>query len=114
MADRATHALGKHVWAPAWDAACAPNRDGFCLGRRTWDAIGALAVQSNQQPNGVVEADSATGCDRIPHEAVVRQRDAPPTLSRQSNAGLQGGVLDKGIWCPTAAGTPHGGPVSPV
>ena len=34
------------------------------------EAIGALAVQLNQQPHWVLAADSATGGDRLNHEAV--------------------------------------------
>jgi RNA-directed DNA polymerase len=61
----------------------------------------------------VWDADIAKCFDRIHHAAVLRKRDAPPTLNRQLNAWLKGGLLDQGIWCPTAARTPPGGPVSP-
>lgn len=70
MADRAKQALVNHVLEPAWEAACEPNSDGFRLGRSTWDAIGAIDVQIHQQPNGVWDADIATGFDRIHPEAV--------------------------------------------
>jgi RNA-directed DNA polymerase len=63
-ADRATQALVKHVLEPAWEAAFNPHSDGFRLGRSTWEAIGALSVQSNQKPTGVVDADLAQGVDR--------------------------------------------------
>ena len=113
MAERAKPALVKHVLAPAWEAAFEPNSDGFRPGRSTWDAIGAIYVQINQKPTWVLDADIAKGFDRIHHEAVLRQLDAPPTLSRQIKAWLKGGLLDQGIWCPTEAGTPQGGPGSP-
>jgi RNA-directed DNA polymerase len=70
MADRATQALVTHVLEPAWEAAFAPNSDGVRLGRSTWDAIGALDVQINQQPTWVLDADIAKCFDRIHHEAV--------------------------------------------
>jgi RNA-directed DNA polymerase len=37
-----------------------------------------------------------------------------PTRRRQSTAWLKGGLLDQGAGCPTDAGTPPGGPASPV
>jgi RNA-directed DNA polymerase len=114
MADRAKHALLKHALEPAWEAAFEPTSDGFRPGRSTWDAIGAISVQINQKPTGVLDADIAKCVDRLNHAAVLRTLDAPPTLSRQINAWLKGGLLDQGSWFPTAAGTPQGGPVSPL
>jgi RNA-directed DNA polymerase len=114
MADRAKQALVKDVLEPAWEAAFEPNSYGFRLGRSTWDAIGAIYVQINQKPKWVLDADIAKCFDCINHEAVLRKLDAPPTLSRQIKAWLKGGLLDKGIWFPTEAGTPQGGPVSPL
>jgi RNA-directed DNA polymerase len=52
--------------------------------------------------------------DRIDHAAWLRKLDAPPTVSRQINAWLKAGVVDKGHWSPTTAGTPQGGVASPV
>jgi len=62
----------------------------------------------------VLDADIAKCFDRINHEALLRKLDAPPTLSRQITAWLQVGLLDKGAWFPTEAGTPQGGPASPL
>jgi len=45
---------------------------------------------------------------------LLRQLDAQPMLSRQLKAWLKAGVWDRGDWNPTEAGTPHGGPVSPL
>lgn len=70
MADRAKQALVKHVVEPAWEAAFEPNSAGCRPGRRTWEAIGAIAVQINQKPPWVLDADSAHGFDRLNHAAV--------------------------------------------
>ena len=60
-------------------------------------------------PKGVLEADRATGFDRLDHEALLRKLPANPTVRRPSNAGLKAGVVDNGALLPTAAGTPQGG-----
>jgi RNA-directed DNA polymerase len=114
MADRAKQALVKHVLEPAWEAQFAPNSDGFRPGRSTWDAIGAIYVQINQKPKWVLDADIAKCLERINHEALLRKLEVPPTLRRQITTWLKVGLLDKGAWCPTEAGTPQGGPVSPL
>jgi RNA-directed DNA polymerase len=62
----------------------------------------------------VLDADLANGFDRIDHDALLRKLNTSPTLSRQINAWLKGGLLDRGVWFPTEAGTPQGGPVSPL
>ena len=61
----------------------------------------------------MLDADIATCFDHIAHAALLRTLDAPPTVSRQINAWLKAGVLDKGHWSPTTAGTPQGGVASP-
>jgi RNA-directed DNA polymerase len=114
MADRAKQALVTHVLEPAGEAQCAPNSYGFRPGRSTWDAMGAIDVQINQKPKWVLDADIAKGFDRSDHEAVLRKLDVPPTLRRQLTAWLKAGLLDKGAWFPAEAGTPQGGPVSPL
>jgi RNA-directed DNA polymerase len=112
MADRAKQGVVKHALEPAWEAQFEPNSYGFRPGRSTWDAIGAIYVQINQKPKGVLDADIAKGFDHIDHAALLRKLDAPPTVSRQIKAWLKAGVLDKGHWSPTTAGTPQGGVVT--
>ena len=114
MVDRVKQRMVKQARAAEWEARFEPNSDGFRPGRKTWDAIGAIYAQLNQQPTWVLEADIAKCCDRIDHDALLRKLNAQPTLSRQINSWLQAGVLDKGDWYPTDAGTPPGGPGSPL
>ena len=63
IADRAKQDVVKHALEPAWEAQFAPNSYGFRPGRSTWDAIGAIYVQINQQPQWVLDADIAKGFD---------------------------------------------------
>jgi RNA-directed DNA polymerase len=114
MADRAKQCVVKYALEPAWEAQFEPNSYGFRPGRSTWDAIGAIYVQINQKPKWVLDADIAKCFDRIDHAALLRKLDAPSTVSRQIKAWLKAGVLDKGHWSPTTAGTPQGGVASPL
>jgi RNA-directed DNA polymerase len=52
-----------------WEARFEPNSYGFRPGRHTWDAIGAISVQINQKPQGVLDADMAQCVDRMDHDA---------------------------------------------
>jgi RNA-directed DNA polymerase len=114
IADRAKQGLVTQALEPEWEARFEPNSYGFRPGRRTWDAIGAIYVQINQKPKWVLDADIAKCCDCINHDALLRKLDAPPAINRQLKAWLQAGVWDRGDWNPTEAGTPQGGPVSPL
>jgi RNA-directed DNA polymerase len=114
LADRAKQSWVTQALEPAGEAQFEPNSSGFRPGRSTWDAIGAIYVQINQKPKWVLDADIAKCFDRINHEALLRNLNASPTLSRQITAWLKVGLLDKGAWCPTEAGTPQGGPASPL
>ena len=113
-AARAKQRWVTHALEPAGEAQFAPNSDGFRPGRSTWEAIGAISVQINQKPKWGLDADIATCFDRRNHDALLRQLHASPTLNRQITAWLQVGLRDKGAWFPTAAGTPPGGPASPL
>jgi RNA-directed DNA polymerase len=114
IADRAKQGLVTQALEPEWEARFEPNSYGFRPGRSTWDAIGAIYVQINQKPKWVLEADIAKCFDRINHDAWLRKLDAQPRISRQLKAWLKAGVWDRGDWHPTEAGTPQGGPVSPL
>jgi RNA-directed DNA polymerase len=70
ITDRAKQGLVKEALEPEWEAKFEPNSSGCRPGRSTWDAIGAIDVQLNQKPTGVLDADIATCFDRIDHEAV--------------------------------------------
>jgi RNA-directed DNA polymerase len=114
IADRAKPRVVKLAREPAGEATVEPHSSGFRPGRRPWDAIGALSVQLNQTPQGVLEADIAKGVDRIDHAALVRTLDAHPPVPRHVNAWLQAGMMAAGERFPPEAGVPHGGPRSPL
>jgi retron-type reverse transcriptase len=69
LAERTQPGLVTRALEPAGAARCESHREGVRPGRRTWDALDALSVQSTQTPTGVLAADRAQGCDRLDHDA---------------------------------------------
>lgn len=114
ITDRAKQSLVKLVLEPEWEARFEANSYGFRPGRSTWDAIGAIYVQLNQKPKGVLDADIAKCFDRIDHVALLQKVDANPAVTRQIKAWLKAGVVDRGELFPTEAGTPQGGTITPL
>jgi RNA-directed DNA polymerase len=70
MGDRVQQRLVTQALEAAWAARVAPQSAGVRPGRKTWDAIGALSVQINQQPTWGLAADMAQGCERMAHDAL--------------------------------------------
>jgi RNA-directed DNA polymerase len=70
LVERATQGFVTQALELAREARFASNSDGFRSGPSTWDAIGALSVQIDQQPTWMLDADSATCCDGIDHVAL--------------------------------------------
>jgi RNA-directed DNA polymerase len=114
LAERAQQSWVAQALEPAGEAQCEPNSEGFRPGRSPWEASGAIDVPINQQPKWGLAADIAQCFARLDHAALVRTRHAAPPLSRQINAWRTSGLRDQGGWFPTEAGTPPGGPVSPL
>jgi RNA-directed DNA polymerase len=114
LRDRARPSLVTRALEPPWDTSFAPTSDGFRPGRSAWDAIGAIDVQMNQKPQGVLEAAMAKGCARINHTALLKQVGASPTLTRPRRAWWKAGGRDHGKLVPTEEGPPQGGTLSPV
>ena len=111
--DRALQAWVNRALEPPGDARVAPHSSGWRPGRAPWEALGAIEVCSNHQPQGVLEAARATGFDRMDHDAWLRKIPANPPVRRQSNAWLKAGVVEHGERWPTDEGTPQGGARAP-
>ena len=112
--DRALHALVTLALEPEWEARFEPNSDGFRPRRSVHDALGAIFIALETPPKDAVDADSATCCDRIDQEALLRQLKTFPTLNRLVKAWLKAGGLDNGVWVETQSATPQGGVRSPL
>lgn len=114
MHDRALQTLVKLVLEPEWEARFEPNSYGFRPGRSCHEAIEAIYLSIKQQPKYVLDADIAKCFDRIDHQRLLEKLRTAPTTRRMIKAWLQAGVMDGKELFPTTAGTPQGGPLSPL
>ena len=99
---------------PEWEAKLSPHTYGFRPGRSCWDAIEAIFLRIRFRPQYALKVDIAKCFDRICHTALLAKMQASPGIRRQIKAWLKAGGLEEGQLCPTTAGTPQGGSVSPL
>jgi RNA-directed DNA polymerase len=114
MLDRAHQILVKLALEPEWEARFEPHSDGFRPGRSVHDAIGAIFNGICHQPKYVLDADIAGCFNTIAHAPLLAKLQTFPLLRRTIKAWLKAGVLEDGVFAPTAAGTPQGGCISPL
>jgi RNA-directed DNA polymerase len=114
LRDRAAQTLVRLALEPEWEARFEPNSFGFRPGRSAHDAIEMLFTAISKKPKYVLDADIAACFDRIDHPALLAKLRTSPTLRRAIRGWLKAGVLDGVELFPTEAGTPQGGPLSPL
>ena len=114
MLDRAHQCLVKLVLEPEWEARFEADSYGFRPGRSAQDAIQAIFIYICKQPKYVLDADIANCFNQINHEALIHKLQTFPAMRRAIKAWLKAGVLEKNVFEPTTAGTPQGGPLSPL
>lgn len=114
MAERALQALVKLALEPEWEARFEPNSYGFRPGRGCHDAIEAIYNGTFLKAKYVLDADISKCFDQINQEKLLAKLNTFPTLRRQIQAWLKSGVMDRGQWFATSAGTPQGGVISPL
>ncbi len=114
MYDRATQGLLKTALEPEWEAYMEGNSYGFRPGRGCHDAIEAIYSSIKQKPKWVLDADIAKCFDKINHKALLEKLNTISPIRKQIRAWLKAGVMDKGEWHATEAGTPQGGVISPL
>ena len=112
--DRALQGLVKMSLEPEWEAAFEPNSYGFRPGRGCHDAIQAIFISIAKKPKWVLDADIAKCFDGISHETLLRKLNNSSPMRKQIRAWLKAGVMDKGAYQNTEAGTPQGGVISPL
>ena len=113
--DRCVQAIVKNALEPEWEARFEPCSYGFRPGRGCHDAIGriyALSIPTTRK-KWVVDADIKGAFDNIRHATILEALTGFPArhLVRQ---WLKAGVVDRGVFTETTAGTPQGGIVSPL
>jgi len=114
MLDRAHQTLVKGALEPEWEARFEPHSYGFRPGRSVHDAMGAIFNGICHQPKYVLDADIAGCFNTIAHAPLLAKLQTVPLLRRTIKAWLTAGVLEDGVFAPTAAGTPQGGCISPL
>lgn len=114
LRDRAAQTLVRLALEPEWEARFEPTSYGFRPGRSAHDAIEAIFTAIGKKPKYVLDADIAACFDRIDHAALLAKLGTFPALRRAIHGWLRAGVLDGAALVPTEAGTPQGGPLSPL
>jgi RNA-directed DNA polymerase len=116
MEDRAKQALAKLALEPEWEARFEPNSFGFRIGRSTHDAMKAILIAIARKKGGsfVLDADIKGCFDNIDHESLLQKVNTYPRMRRIIKGWLKAGILDKGVFQKSEAGTPQGGVISPL
>jgi RNA-directed DNA polymerase len=111
--DRALQMLVKMALEPEWETRFETNSYGFRPGRCTMDAI--VALHATLAPAGasgwVLDADISGCFDNIGHEPLLARL---PVFTTTIRRWLKAGVVELDTLKPTSAGTPQGGPLSPL
>ncbi len=112
MRDRAMQALYLFALDPIAERTGDPNSYGFRPQRCTADAIAQcrLILSRTTSAQGVLEADIKSGFDEISPEWLLAHIPMDKAVRRQ---WLKAGIMTKGAWQPTDAGTPQGTLASP-
>ncbi|MFI5898548.1 group II intron reverse transcriptase/maturase [Actinoplanes sp. NPDC051513] len=116
IVDRAFQALAVKALEAEWEARFEPKSYGFRPGRGCHDAIGAIySTLNGKNPHRVwvLDADLTAAFDRIDHDRLIAAIGTFPGR-RLVEQWLNAGVVDRGRFAPTEAGTPQGGVISPV
>jgi RNA-directed DNA polymerase len=112
--DRVIQAIVKNALEPEWEAKFEGISYGFRPGRSTHDAIQAIhAIACKGKKMWVVDADIKGAFDNIAHQPLLEQIGDFPA-KKLVEKWLKAGVMEKGQYSETTAGTPQGGVISPL
>jgi len=106
--------LVKSALEPEWESRFEGTSYGFRPGRSAHDAISRIYQSINKGGYYILDADIAKCFDRINHDNLLSKIHCPSSLKRDLKQWLKAGVLDKGVFEDTEAGTPQGGVISPI
>lgn len=113
--DRCMQAIVKNALEPEWEARFEPCSYGFRPGRSCHDAIERIYGLATPRTNKkwVVDADIKGAFDNIRHATILEALAGFPARHLVTQ-WLKAGVVDRGVFKETTAGTPQGGIVSPL
>ena len=105
------------VLSPEWDATFSEHSFGFRPGRSAHQAIAQAQSYLEAGYSWVVDLDLEKFFDQVQHDVLmsrVARRVSDKRLLKLIRAFLNSGVLVDGLTEATLAGTPQGGPLSPL
>ena len=113
MADRAMQTLYLLALDPIAEVTSDPNSYGFRRERSPADAIAQcfIVLSYRYAPQWILEGDIRSCFDEISHDWLLAHLPMDTALLRN---WLKAGFIEKHALHPTEAGTPQGGPLSPV
>jgi group II intron reverse transcriptase/maturase len=115
--DRVVQAALKIVLEPVFEAGFAPCSFGFRPRRSAHDALQVLIDESWRGRRWVVETDIASCFESTPHDQLMQavgERVCDQAVLALIRALLRAGVMEGGSLRRGVAGTPQGGPLSPL
>jgi RNA-directed DNA polymerase len=115
--DRLIQQAIHQILSPLWDPEFSPHSYGFRPGRSAAQAVKAAQgyVQSGQR--WVVDMDLEKFFDRVNHDVLmarVKRRVKDEPMLKLIRRYLQSGIMQNGLTEARRAGTPQGGPLSPL
>ncbi|MFI5774662.1 group II intron reverse transcriptase/maturase [Streptomyces sp. NPDC051658] len=114
--DRVHQARVKNALEPEWEARFEAGSYGFRPGRSCHDAVERIfRITSSRQARRpwVLDADLASAFDQINQDRLLEAIGDFPAREAVRR-WLKAGVMDRGRFAPTEAGTPQGGVISPL
>lgn len=117
VTDRLVQQALLQVLQPLIDPTFSQHSYGFRPGRRARDAVLAAQQYAQQGNHIVVDVDLSKFFDRVNHDILIdrlRRRVNDAGVIRLVRAYLNAGIMDGGVVLERVAGTPQGGPLSPL
>lgn len=120
VGDRIVQETLRMVLEPIWESDFSQHSYGFRPNRSTHDAIQSIVRGLGGYATSyqwVIEGDIKSYFDSIPHKRLmkaIKKRIADKELRRLLWKFLRAGILERGQYQETIAGTPQGGIVSPL
>jgi len=114
IADRAHQHLIHLALEPQSEARYSSHQYGFRRGRSAHDAISSCRKWILRTPQWALRLDIEKFFDRLDHEAILKKLETYPAMERAIRRILKSGACEGSVLTTQEAGTPQGGPLSPL